>query len=156
MGASDWDYVVPCAGSVEDSLRALHAEEFARQYGGDDAYASIEDLWADDEFMGNEGTHSILDIRTVVATAEPPADHRSEDYFTLRPLGRDRVLHHFGTERPTREQYQEVFARGWSAPWPRPEPTLQDECAMRWTGRYVVLFTDGRPTHLGVFGSSGD
>ncbi|MFF0777716.1 hypothetical protein [Streptomyces sp. NPDC003720] len=34
--------------------------------------------------------------------------------------------------------------------------TLLDECRMRWTGVYVVLYTGDEPTHLGIFGFSGD
>ncbi|WP_405536689.1 hypothetical protein OG787_27090 [Streptomyces sp. NBC_00075] len=34
--------------------------------------------------------------------------------------------------------------------------TLIDECRMRWTGLYVVLYTGDEPTHLGIFGHSGD
>ncbi|MGW0935095.1 hypothetical protein [Streptomyces sp. NPDC002666] len=34
--------------------------------------------------------------------------------------------------------------------------TLLDECRMRWTGVYVVLHTDDKPSHLGIFGYSGD
>ncbi|MFG2265808.1 hypothetical protein [Streptomyces sp. NPDC048720] len=33
---------------------------------------------------------------------------------------------------------------------------LLDECRMRWTGVYVVLYTGDEPTHLGIFGFSGD
>ncbi|MFD6325504.1 hypothetical protein ACFWOL_22120 [Streptomyces sp. NPDC058442] len=33
-----------------------------------------------------------------------------------------------------------------------------DECRMRWTGVYVLLHTGDQPepTHLGIFGYSGD
>jgi hypothetical protein len=33
-----------------------------------------------------------------------------------------------------------------------------DECRMRWTGVYVVLYAgdEPEPTHLGIFGYSGD
>ncbi|MFI7366132.1 hypothetical protein ACIBO4_28710 [Streptomyces sp. NPDC050149] len=37
-----------------------------------------------------------------------------------------------------------------------PDSTLLDECRMRWTGVYVVLHTDDKPSHLGIFGYSGD
>jgi hypothetical protein len=42
--------------------------------------------------------------------------------------------------------------------WPDPEETLMDECRMRWTGVYVVLYAgdEPEPTHLGIFGYSGD
>jgi hypothetical protein len=158
MGASGWDYVTPYTGGVEDSLRALHAEEFEKLYGDGGTYGSIDELWADDEFMGEEGTHSILDIQRVVHTTAPPNEHVLEDYGTLRPLPPDRVVHHFGTDRPTPDLFRDVYARARQSLWPPRdrEQTLIDECAMRWTGLYVLLYTGDRPTHLGVFGYSGD
>ncbi|MEU1180017.1 hypothetical protein ABZ464_20625 [Streptomyces sp. NPDC005820] len=147
MGASGWDYVTAYTGDVEESLRALHAEEFAREYGDDDTYASLEELWADAEFMSEEGTHSILDILHVVGACTPPNEHAADDHNTLRPLAPGRVRHHFGTDRPTPQRFREVYDSG---------PALSAECAMRWTGRYVVLYTGDRPSHLGIFGCSGD
>lgn len=70
----------------------------------------------------------------------------TDDYHTVRPLPLDRLVHHFGTGRPTVEQYTRAIAGR----------ALQDEADMRWTGRFVVLHTDGEPTHLGLFGYSGD
>lgn len=147
MGASCWDYVTPYTGGVAESLRALHAAEFTREYGGDDTYASLEELWADAEFMSEEGTHSILDILQVVDTSEPPDEYAVEDCGTLRPLAAARVRHHFGTDRPSPERFREVYDSG---------PALSAECTVRWTARYVVLHTGDRPSHLGVFGCSGD
>ncbi|MEU1514637.1 hypothetical protein ABZ490_21155 [Streptomyces sp. NPDC005811] len=147
MGASCWDYVTPYTGGVEESLRALHAAEFAREYGADGTYASLEELWADAEFMSEEGTHSILDIPHAVGTCAPPDAYAVEDANTLRPLPADRVRHHFGSGRPTPERFREVYDSG---------PALSAECAVRWTGRYVLLYTGDRPSHLGVFGCSGD
>ncbi|GAA3865216.1 hypothetical protein GCM10023084_17880 [Streptomyces lacrimifluminis] len=37
-----------------------------------------------------------------------------------------------------------------------PKGNLIDECHMRWTGVYVILYTGDEPTHLGIFGYSGD
>lgn len=36
------------------------------------------------------------------------------------------------------------------------ERSLLGECQMRWTGYYLALYSDDRPTHLGIFGFSGD
>lgn len=158
MGASGWDYVTPYEGSVEESLEALHAQVFQEYYGDDDAYPSLEALWEDEEFMGEEGTHTILDIQRVVRTTAAPSTRNVEDYGTLRPLAEDRVLHHFGTLRPTPGRFGELLAEALSANTlpPDPDPTLLDECRMRWTGVYVVLHTDDKPSHLGIFGYSGD
>ncbi|AOP46127.1 hypothetical protein [Streptomyces lydicus] len=81
-----------------------------------------------------------------------------EDYGTLRPLAPQRPALHFGTDRPTPGQFEEALGRDRAAvglPPGRAE-RLFDECGMRWTGRYVALYTGDAPTHLGVFGFSGD
>lgn len=157
MGASGWEYVTAYKNSAEESLEALHRQVF-HDYGDDDTYRSLDELWEDEEFMGEEGTHSILDIQRVVHTTAAPSQHNHEDYGTLRPLVRDRIVHHFGTDRPTPGRFEELLALAREADRlpPDPEETLLDECRMRWTGVYVVLYTDDKPTHLGIFGYSGD
>ncbi|MFD8543310.1 hypothetical protein [Streptomyces sp. NPDC059649] len=170
MGASHWQYVTPYKGTVEQSLEALHAQVFQGLYGHDETYQDLEELWEDEEFMGEEGTHSILDIDRVVHTTAAPSGHHVADYGTLRPLAHERIVHHFGTDRPTPDQFEEALAQGHAAigfPSGRAE-TLRDECRMRWTGLYVVLYAGDepthqptpeptqQPTHLGIFGFSGD
>ncbi|WP_432156477.1 MULTISPECIES: hypothetical protein [unclassified Streptomyces] len=159
MGASGWDYVTPYRGSVEATLKALHDEVFQELFGDDEEYGSLDELYADEEFMGEEGTHSILDVRRIVGTAEPP-QQREADYFTLRPLPTARLVHHFGTERPTVRQYEEAMTRAYEAlgtGLPGAEDmSLLGEDRMRWSGVYVLLYTDDLPTHVGFFGSSGD
>jgi hypothetical protein len=158
MGASGWDYVTPYEGTVEESLAALHAQVFQELYGDDEAYRDLEELWREEEFMSEEGTHSILDIDRVVPSIAAPSDHSIEDYGTLRPLALERVLHHFGTDRPSPGQFADSLAQARSAITSPParEETLLDECRMRWTGVYVVLYTGDQPTHLGILGFSGD
>ncbi|MFI7412144.1 hypothetical protein ACIBU0_26080 [Streptomyces sp. NPDC049627] len=141
-------------------MAALHEEVFEELYGSDDAYGSIEELWADEEFMGEEGTHSILDIQRVVGTTAAPSELDPEDHMTLRPLAPDRILHHFGSDRPTPGRFQEPVDESYAdllrrAPHERGESLLH-ESRMRWTGLYVVLYTGDEPSHLGVFGHSGD
>ncbi|CAL9455217.1 hypothetical protein [Streptomyces thermocarboxydus] len=160
MGASGWEYVTAYEGSVEKSLEALHRRVFDEYYGHDDAYGCLDDLWADEEFMGEEGTHSVLDIKRVVHSTTAPKPLNVEDYGTLRPLAPERVLHNFGTARPTPVRFAELLdhARTANRLPPDPEETLLDECRMRWTGVYVLLYADDQPepTHLGIFGYSGD
>ena len=157
MGASGWGYVTPYKGSVEATLKALHDEVFQELYG--EEYGSLDELYADEEFMGEEGTHSILDVQRIVETTEPP-QQRVADYFTLRSLPTARLVHHFGTDRPTVQQYEDAMTRAYEALRTRPlmdeDTTLLGEDRMRWTGVYVVLYTDSEPTHVGFFGSSGD
>ncbi|MER7572504.1 hypothetical protein [Streptomyces sp. NPDC126514] len=158
MGASGWEYVTPFAGTVEASLMALHARVFEELYGDDDTYGDLDELWEDEEFMGEEGTHSVLDIPRVVHTTAPPSDRRLADYGTLRPLAPDRLTHHFGTGRPTPARFELVLAEADAAIGVPPgrTGTLRDECRMRWTGVYVLLYTGDEPTHVGIFGFSGD
>jgi hypothetical protein len=159
MGASGWDYVTPYRGTLEATLEALHDEVFQELYGDGDEYGSREELCSDAEFMGEEGTHSILDVQRIVPATEPPRQQET-DYFTLRPLAAARLVHHFGTERPTVQQYQDAMTRAYEAMSTRhsvdEDTTLLGEHRMRWTGVYVVLYTDNQPTHVGFFGSSGD
>ncbi|MGW2820117.1 hypothetical protein ACWC24_03820 [Streptomyces sp. NPDC001443] len=156
MGASGWDYVTEYDGDAAAALDALHARVFQEKYGDGSEYRSLAELWEDEEFMGEEGTHTILDIDRVVATDDPPTELRVSDYNTLRPLASDRVVHHFGTDRPTVEQYERLVAAAAPASHEEHERSLLGECRMRWTGYYVVLHSDDEPTHLGIFGFSGD
>jgi hypothetical protein len=159
MGASGWSYVTPYRGSVEATLEALHDEVFQQLYGDGQEYGSLEELYADEEFMGEEGTHSILDVNRIVETTTPP-NGRREDYFTLRPLAPERLVHHFGTDQPTVPNYEDTIARAYDAMRTRhpmaADTTLLGENQMRWTGVYVILHTDGAPTHVAFFGHSGD
>lgn len=160
MGASRWEYVTPYRGSVEATLEALHDEVFQELYGDGERYASREELDADGEFMGEEGTHSILDVSLLVQTTARPRESELTDYFTVRPLPDTRLVRHFGTERPTVKQYEDVLAQAHEITRTRsflePDTTVLGENPMRWTGTYVVLYTDGEPSHVGFFGSSGD
>lgn len=160
MGASGWSYVTPYRGSVGASLEALQGEVFAQEYGDGEEYATIEELYADEEFMEEEGTHSVLDIRCVVESTRLPRESSAEDYFTVRPLDPTRLLIHFDTDRPTVQQYEDAIAHSYASmsAW-RPgalDTSLLGEHEMRWTGFYVLLHTDDQPTHVGFFGSSGD
>ncbi|QMU77489.1 hypothetical protein GXW83_19100 [Streptacidiphilus sp. PB12-B1b] len=150
MGASGWDYITPFDTDVATTLARLHEQLFQAEYAGD--YATLRDLWQDEEFMGEEGTHSILDVCRVVTTTAPPKPSVSDDYSTIRPLAPERVLHHFGTERPSRRQYQQRCEAERSAG----ATTLADECRMRWTGLYLVLHEHDRPTDVAFWGCSGD
>lgn len=157
MGASGWDYVTGYDGDAEAALATLRGKVFLEEYGDGASYRSLEELYEDEEFMGTEGTHTILDVDRVVATDKPPVPSRGSDYGTLRPLALSRVVHHLGTERPTVEQYERAVAAAHeAADHGEYERSLLGECRMRWTGYYVVLHSDGKPTHLGIFGFSGD
>ncbi|MFI5672339.1 hypothetical protein [Streptomyces sp. NPDC051704] len=156
MGASGWDYVTEYEGSVEASFAALQARVFHEEYGSDGTYGSLAELRADEGLMREEGTHSILDIERVVRTTDAPR-YENGDLCTLRPLAADRAVHHFGTGRPTVGRYREVMAAAnASMSHEEYERSLIGECRMRWTGLYVLLYAGNEPTHVGVFGYSGD
>ncbi|MFE2147252.1 hypothetical protein ACFXA3_36925 [Streptomyces sp. NPDC059456] len=155
MGAGGWDYVTEYEGSVEASLSALQARVFAEEFGEAGAYPDLAALWADHEFMGTQGTHTILDVVKVFPGPE-------EEDGTVRPLPADRVRHHFGTDRPTRDRFEELIARAWGAMNQHDyEASLVGEGELRWSGLYVLLYSadagdaGDEPTHVGFYGSSG-
>ena len=161
MGASGWDYLVPFDTDVATTLAVLHDELFRAEYADD--YATLEELWADEEFMGEAGTHTLLDTYRLLTTTAQPVPLHGEDYNTLRPLAPERVLHHFGTERPSLLQYQEQREADRRADEHRTYPpvadtpvTLDDEATMRWAGLYLLLYENDRPAHVAFWGSSGD
>ncbi|MEU2392161.1 hypothetical protein [Streptomyces sp. NPDC007369] len=150
MGASGWDYVTEYAGGVEASLAALHARVFAEQFGEGGGHPDLASLWADHEFMGTQGTHSVLDVTSV--RHDP-----GQEYGTVAPLAADRVLHHFGTDRPTVAMYEEAIARAERAmSHEEYVQSLVCEADLGWNGLYVLLYTGEEVTHVGFFGSSGD
>ena len=160
MGASGWHYVTPYRGNAAESLRELRERVFRdRDYFWWDDFeedeprpATIEGIWAS-ENMQDSGTHSILDVSRVVETTEAPGwDNWREDAGTVRPLAADRIARHFGTQRPTRAQF-EALAGDHQAPG---HAELIGEVQMRWTGLYVLLYEGDAPTEVGIWGFSGD
>ncbi|MBT2471131.1 hypothetical protein J7E97_25520 [Streptomyces sp. ISL-66] len=160
MGASGWDYVTTYEGGVQASLDALHARVFVEEFGETGDYPDLAALWADGEFMGTGGTHTILDV-PVAATGSGDGGG-SEG--TLRPLSAERLLHHFGTGRPTVDRYEELMAAAARAMSHQEyEESLLGEEFPKWSGLYVLLYAQGaaagdgvEPTHVGFFGCSGD
>lgn len=156
MGGTGWEYVTPYRGSVGATLEALHEQVFQEDEEYRSYFGSREALYADEQFMAECGTHTVLDVVRILDSPEPP--EFGEHYGTLRPLAPDRLVHHLGTERPTRRSYQEKMAREDEALRQGGPTPLNDEHTMRWSAVYVLLYTDGEPepTHMGIFGSSGD
>jgi len=144
MGASGWDYVTTYRGDLASSLAALHVGLFD---GGESYFreeldewglpqpATLEELWSEDygEFMGENGTHSILDIPTMDG---------------ITPLSTKEVTQAFGTDRPTHTDWDRVAGKSADGVW-----HLVGE---RWTGRCVLLFKDGLPDEVAFWGASGD
>jgi hypothetical protein len=159
MGASGWSYVTPYRGDVSAALRELRERVFRdREYYWWDDFeedgphpGSIDELLSHGS-VAESGTHSILDVNKVVATTDLPDWHRTEDYGTVRPLAPDRILHHFGTDRPSRSRF-ETLSKDQQAPG---FIDFIDEVKMRGTGLYVLLYDGDTPTEVGFWGFSGD
>jgi hypothetical protein len=151
MGAESWDYLVPLRGDIRETLAALRHQVFRETHRAGDTRATLEELEADEAFMGawGTGTGTIIDIYRVVDTFQAPVWQTGQDYNTLRPLAPDRIQRHFGTSRPTVQQYRDARAgERWES--------LRAKHTMRSTRLYVILYTDGEPTHAGIWGRSGD
>jgi hypothetical protein len=154
MGASGWHYVAPYHGNVAAALRDLQERVFReRDYSWWDEFgdwepvpASLEELWAR-ESGWDSGTHSILDIREGIDVG--PVDWPD---FRIRGLDPDEVEDLFGTGRPSRDDF-EALARNPASPR---AAEFHGAVTMRWTGRYVLLFEEGKPTEVGFWGYSGD
>jgi len=158
MGGSSWEYTVSFEVDVATTLAALHQQLFEQEFAN--GWADLGELWQDEEFMGNIGTHTILDVHCIVDSSDAPDWRSGDDYNTLRPLAAERIRHHFGTERPSRRQYEALRAEQQLPPFeprtPQSPVTLDDECRMRWTGRYLLLYDGAGPTDVAFWGYSGD
>ncbi|MFE3202355.1 hypothetical protein [Embleya sp. NPDC059237] len=149
MGGSGWSYVVPYREDVGAALEALRAEEFAAGHNWSPtdwdlpAPASPDDLWQNElywEFMGTHGTHSVLDVNRVIDVGE---DH---DFGTVRPLAASVIREGFGSDRPSRADFDGMDFGTLDA--------LDD--ALRWSGHCMVLYRDGIPHEIAFWGVSGD
>lgn len=143
MGASGWDYVTEYRGDLASSLAALHLAAFN---GGEtyfreelDAWglpqpATLAELWSEPyyEFLGSNGTHSILDTEMEM----------------ISPLTATELAKTFGTEQPTRADWDRVAGQHATG-----VGHLLDD---RWTGRCAVLYRDGAPDAVAFWGVSGD
>ncbi|MGZ4569043.1 MAG: hypothetical protein ACXVFZ_19860 [Blastococcus sp.] len=148
MGASTWQYFAPYSDDIEAVLRHLQGQVLASgdYYWGDDeaprprSLGELSDMLDEEEneSLLEEGTHSILDIDRVESAA-------SDDGFrTIRALRDVEVDEFFGTRTPTRQQVEAADPEGKLSDFPR------------WSGRYVTVYDDGRPSGIVVWGCSGD
>lgn len=152
MGASGWDYVVPYQEDLSAALDDLRHQVFAAgEYLKPSEVldlpdpGSVDDLTEDElyeEFMGESGTHSIIDVFSVI-----PADSIDEDFGTVRPLTGPECLKLFGTARPGLAKYEPLAG----------SERLHDYVTRgRWTGRTAVLWDNDAPARLVFWGYSGD
>jgi hypothetical protein len=155
MGASAWEYVVPYQEDLDAALDVLRREVFASgDYLKPDFYGdvfdlpepgSVDDLIEDEqyaEFMGTSGTHSIIDVFSVV-----PADFGGEEFGTVRVLSDEESGELFGVVRPGHEDYARLAGS---------EQLQEFVTGGRWTGRAAVLWADDKPAEIVFWGYSGD
>jgi len=152
MGASGWQYYVPYVEDPREMLVRLHIEEL----DGQKFYWPRSDIprptalrdfyrmmWSDstaDEQLHLSGTHSILDIMFLL-----PAGSQDE-FASIMPLTSSEVIAAFGTEQPSRAQFDATYSGG--------NNTIVD--FPRWSGRYTTLYENDRPATLVLWGYSGD
>ena len=140
MGASDWHYVVGHRDDVRAALAELQQTVLTTgdYYQGGDTYADMAELQAakNEEEFWEEGTHSILDMMDVIGP------DGQDDVAMVRVLRDDEVQAHFGTDRPTAEDFKRFLTTEWYV--------------NRWEGRTTVLYRDGQPAELAFWGISGD
>jgi hypothetical protein len=157
MGASGWKYMVPYQEDLDAALAILRREVFEQgdfvkpsyyqAYGGGFGVpdpASLEDLDQErySDFMGESGTHSIIDIHAVA-----PADSDPDQFATIRPLSEAEYVELFGVARPSLVEYESLAD----------SERLQEYVnGGRWTGRAAVLWTGDSPTEIVFWGYSGD
>jgi hypothetical protein len=98
---------------------------------GDHKPESIDELL---EMVAEDGTHSILDI---ASTGEDGV------FGVAAPLPPNHTRRAFGTEQPTHEQVEELWA-------------AVAEPLDRWQAYYVVVYKDGKPDEYAFIGCSGD
>jgi hypothetical protein len=152
VGASGWEYVVPYQQDLGAALECLRREVFA---AGDFVRpssvfdlpdpASVDDLTEREEyweFMGESGTHSIIDVLSVILTGSD-----GEDYGTIRPLSETEYAGLFGTVRPGRADYEPLAGT---------ERLHDYVTGGRWTGRAAVLWGNAAPAEIVFWGYSGD
>ncbi|RJQ79025.1 hypothetical protein D5S17_11485 [Pseudonocardiaceae bacterium YIM PH 21723] len=149
MGASGWDYYVdytpdPREALLIAQLRELAGGTFYWPGPGLPRPTNLAELRAYYQDESNEwlmeGTHSILDIFMVMPAGSP------DDFGTILPLPADRVRAVFGTDTPTREQFEAAHQGGAHD---------LDEFP-RWSGRFTTLYENGVPAEIAIWGISGD
>jgi hypothetical protein len=76
----------------------------------------------------------------------------ASDYATVRPLAAERVLHHFGTDRPTRAQFGALALASENPGY----LDFSKELRVRSAGLFVLLYEGDAVADVGFWGYSGD
>lgn len=149
MGGTSWQYFVPYQADIRAAVAALQEKVFQ---DGDYYWAgaavvppiplpgSAAELMDDAALRDSIGTHSIMDIETVVL------DERHElSSGQLGPLPDRMLADAFPDRQPGRagvEEYLRDRPEWWRIP--------------TWQGYFLVTYAEGRPDAIAIWGSSGD
>ncbi|MCO5970224.1 hypothetical protein [Actinoallomurus soli] len=98
---------------------------------------SVDQLW-EDPVIQELMTHSVLDMNGVSPAGEEP------DILQAAPLSPEVTREVFGSERPTRADYDRAADAKWDV--------IED----RGYGCYVVLYREDMPDEIAFFGVTGD
>ncbi len=150
MEPTSWDYFTPYHPNIEQALKELQERIFKNgeyedplQVGvtaGGVPYQTPQSIDELRERCGEQGTHSIIDIRQV--SPEPIK-------YSISPLSADRVKELLGTDKPELTEFENDFEQA-----ARDETELFDE-GENWQGIYLTLYKDGKPSHIFFHGMSG-
>ena len=132
MGAEPYTVVVPYDPDIQRALDRARQQVFesGEFLGAERSPPSIEAVL---EMVDEDGTGSILDIMEI--SDEP-------DLCTACPFPPDELEEYFGTAQPNLAQV-EASDEIWDA-------------IDRGTARYIILYTDGSPSHIFFAGYSLD
>jgi len=148
MGASGWQYEVDLPADTPVDLGSALTRLRERVLAEGDFYwdenylgsrpgtlAALDELRENEEFW-EVGTHSVLDVDSVLGNGEP------DQTGSVRPLAAPEAERLFGSATPSRTQFAaaDVF----------------DNVEDRWTGQCQVLYDGERPVAVGFWGVSGD
>lgn len=92
---------------------------------------TIEELFL---WNGEDGTHSILDIKDV---SDMP------DFGTISPLSQEELMLFFGTHKPTKAMVEQKAMEIM-------------QLHKSWQGTYVIVYKDRLPNEIFITGFSGD
>lgn len=176
MGAEPYCYFIEFQPDLEAALEALRQREFAAgrynpvvpfppediliESDAEAPGAQHESIAAAVRAAGADGTRSILDITRL--SLEPISEEAAPEDFeawiayalgTSFPLSAGALDQIFGTPKPTREEIEAVLL------WEEMREGMADEFwdgIDRGSGRYVIVYEQGRPSEIFFAGYSFD
>ena len=158
MGASSWHYIESYGGDITVALAKVRQREFERLFihgtywdglqPAGQPFTSVndlDDLW-EDETLGSEGTHTIIDVWEVIVA------EAYDDANTVRPLSDEESIAIFGTAEPARADFERARER-YAARQPGSEELWE---MPRWSAWCRPLNDgSGATTEVAFWGRSG-